>query len=66
MGFETTCAAVQHLTRETWILPDPKGRTIDEVRRIRDHVLQRVLRLIQREGWTRAGGAGGARSEPLR
>lgn len=32
---------------EDWALPDPKGRGIEEFRRVRDEIKARVLRLIE-------------------
>ena len=37
---------VPGVKRDDWPLDDPKGRTLDEVRRIRDEIRQRVERLI--------------------
>jgi len=32
---------------EDWALPDPKGKSIEEFRRVRDEIKTRVLRLIE-------------------
>jgi arsenate reductase (thioredoxin) len=51
MGCGEACPAVPNLLREDWPLEDPKGRPIDEVRRIRDEVRARIRELVVREGW---------------
>lgn len=38
---------------ERWDVPDPRNRTLDRVRQIRDAVRKRVWRLVAREGWYR-------------
>jgi arsenate reductase (thioredoxin) len=55
MGCGDACPAVPGLRREDWPLPDPKGRSAAEVRRIRDEIRDRVAALVAREGWQRAG-----------
>jgi arsenate reductase len=52
MGCGEACPAVPGLRREDWPLDDPKGRPIDEVRRIRDDIRTRVRELLDREGWS--------------
>jgi protein-tyrosine-phosphatase len=49
MGCGDKCPYVPGLRRDDWPLPDPKGRPIEEVRRIRDEVKARVLSLIEIE-----------------
>lgn len=51
MGCGEACPAVPGLAREDWPLDDPKGRPVDEVRRIRDEIRGRVRELVTREGW---------------
>jgi arsenate reductase len=53
MGCGEACPVVPGLQREDWPLDDPKGRTVDDVRRIRDEIEERVRALLAREGWTR-------------
>lgn len=53
MGCGEACPVVPGLRREDWPLDDPKGRPVEEVRRIRDDVQNRVRELITREGLTR-------------
>ena len=57
MGCGDECPVVPGARRDDWPLDDPKGRPIEDVRRIRDEIRARVAELIQREGW----GAGDAR-----
>jgi arsenate reductase (thioredoxin) len=51
MGCGETCPVVPGLEREDWPLDDPKGRPVEEVRRIRDEVQARVRALVSRRGW---------------
>ena len=51
MGCGDQCPLVPGARVEDWPLPDPKGRPVEEVRRIRDDIAQRVQALIAREGW---------------
>jgi arsenate reductase len=53
MGCGEACPYVPGLERQDWPLPDPKGRRLDEVRRIRDDLRCRIERLIIAHGWTR-------------
>jgi len=41
--------------RDDWPLTDPKGKSMDEVRRIRDEIRERVTAMVRAEGWTRSG-----------
>ena len=50
MGCGEACPAVPGLRREDWPLEDPKGKSIERVRAIRDEVRKRVDELIAREG----------------
>ncbi len=49
MGCGDACPVVPGLRRDDWPLEDPKGRPVDEVRRIRDDVRARVAALVERE-----------------
>ncbi len=49
MGCGDKCPYVPGLRRDDWPLPDPKGRSMEEVRGIRDAVKAKVLNLIQAE-----------------
>lgn len=51
MGCGDACPAVPGLRRDDWPLPDPKGRPLEEVRRIRDEIRRRVAALVEAEGW---------------
>lgn len=48
MGCGDECPYVPGLIRDDWPLPDPKGKGIEEVRRTRDEIKQRVAALIER------------------
>jgi arsenate reductase len=47
MGCEETCPAVRAKKIIEWQIPDPKGKPIDEVRRIRDVLEARVKGLLE-------------------
>lgn len=47
MGCGDECPYVPGLKRDDWPLTDPKGKDINEVRRIRDDIRDRVSRLAQ-------------------
>jgi len=51
MGCGEACPVVPGLRREDWPLQDPKGQSIDTIRKIRDDIKQRVEQLIATEGW---------------
>jgi arsenate reductase (thioredoxin) len=51
MGCGDQCPMVPGLRRDDWQLDDPKGKPVEEVRRIRDEIRLRVEKLIAREGW---------------
>lgn len=53
MGCGDECPYVPGLERDDWPLDDPKGRPIEEVRRIRDDIHERVRALIHARGWSR-------------
>ncbi len=46
------CPYVPGLAREDWLLTDPKDRPLDEVRKIRDEIHQRVSVLLHAHHWT--------------
>ena len=54
MGCGDQCPVVPGLKRDDWPLEDPKGKPLDEVRRIRDEIRDRVIRLLDTEGWRRS------------
>jgi arsenate reductase len=51
MGCGEACPFVPGLERFDWALPDPKGKSFDEVRAIRDKVRQQVVDLVSGRGW---------------
>jgi arsenate reductase len=54
MGCGDQCPVVPGLERDDWPLEDPKGKPLDEVRRIRDEIRDRVTRLLDTRGWRRS------------
>ena len=51
MGCGEECPFIPGLRREEWTLADPKGRSLPEVRAIRDEVRRQVEDLVRRNGW---------------
>ena len=49
MGCEETCPAVIAKKVIAWEIPDPKGRSLDEIRSIRDLIETRVKLLLDEE-----------------
>jgi arsenate reductase len=47
MGCEETCPAVSAKKTVEWQIPDPKGKPIDEIRRIRDMLEAKVKTLLE-------------------
>jgi len=45
------CPYVPGLKKLDWPLTDPKGRPIEEVRKIRDEIRERVANLATEHGW---------------
>ena len=58
MGCGDQCPVVPGVERDDWPLEDPKGKPLDEVRRIRDEIRDRVTRLVDTRGWSRTPPAG--------
>lgn len=50
MGCGEACPYLPGIRREDWPLPDPKGQSLDEVRRIRDEIKNKVEALINGAG----------------
>ena len=46
MGCGDECPYIPGLQRDDWPLDDPKGRSLDDVRRIRDEIRRRVIDLL--------------------
>lgn len=57
MGCGEVCPVVPGLRRDDWPLEDPKGKSLERVRAIRDEVEARVLALVVAEGWGRGAPA---------
>ncbi len=53
MGCGEACPHVPGLQRDDWPLEDPKGKSVERVRQIREEVRSRVSALLSREGWVR-------------
>jgi arsenate reductase len=53
MGCGEECPHVPGVERDDWAVPDPKGRSLAEVRVIRDDIRARVDALIATRGWKR-------------
>ena len=53
MGCGEACPVVPGLERMDWPLDDPKGRPVEEVRRIREEIRSRVGALLGERGWAR-------------
>jgi arsenate reductase len=51
MGCGDACPYVPGLQKLDWKLTDPKGKSLIEVRKIRDEIRERVLALIKDRGW---------------
>ena len=53
MGCGDECPYVPGVERDDWALPDPKGRSTEEVRAIRDDIRRLVAELVESRGWGR-------------
>jgi len=51
MGCGEACPAVPGLRRDDWPLEDPKGKSVERVREIRDEIRARVVALLDAERW---------------
>ncbi len=49
MGCGDDCPYVPGLRRDDWPLPDPKGQSLESVRKTRDEIRERVLDLLVKE-----------------
>lgn len=52
MGCGEACPVVPGVQRRDWPLQDPKGKSIEQVRQIRDDIRGYIERLIKIEGWS--------------
>ena len=53
MGCGEECPVIPGAERQDWPIEDPKGKSGEEVRKIRDEVRRRVEQLIETERWMR-------------
>ena len=53
MGCGEKCPYVPGLKHIDWALMDPKGKTVEEVRAIREQVKGLVEELVKAEGWSK-------------
>jgi arsenate reductase len=53
MGCGDECPVMPGAARDDWPLDDPTGKSIEQVRVIRDDIRDRVRRLVEGEGWSR-------------
>ncbi len=54
MGCGDQCPDIAGMRRDDWALADPKGKSFEQVRIIRDEIRERVARLVQQELVARA------------
>ena len=54
MGCGEQCPVVAGLTVIDWPLNDPKGKSVEAVRVVRDGVRARVMAMVDEHGWRRA------------
>ena len=50
MGCGDQCPVVPGVQRDDWPLEDPKGKSIEAVRAIRDEIRTRVQQLVEKQG----------------
>ena len=55
MGCGEECPYVPGVRFADWPLPDPKGQSVEQVRRIRDEIRARVEALLASQGWAGGG-----------
>ena len=55
MGCGEACPAVAGLKISDWALEDPKGLPLEQVRRVRDVIRERVAAFVTAEGWAGPG-----------
>lgn len=51
MGCGENCPYILGLEVQDWPLPDPKGKSLDEVRKTRDKIKELILDLIEKKSW---------------
>lgn len=52
MGCGDDCPLIPGVERDEWPLDDPKGQSIEDVRRIRDEIRKRVAELVNERKWS--------------
>ena len=52
MGCGDECPLVPGVERDDWPIEDPKGKPVEDVRRIRDEIRRRVTELIKERKWS--------------
>lgn len=55
MGCGDECPVIPGARRDDWPLADPKGKPLEQVRRIRDEIRERVSQMITAANWKRTG-----------
>lgn len=55
MGCGDACPVVPGTIRDDWPLEDPKGKSAERVREIRDEIRSRVRQFVQQSGWAAGG-----------
>ena len=53
MGCGEACPVVPGVARADWPLDDPKGKPIEDVRKIREEIARRVWALVDEGGWAK-------------
>jgi len=53
MGCGEQCPFVPGVARDDWPLPDPKGASLEDTRKIRDEIRARVEALLVARGWSK-------------
>ncbi len=51
MGCGEQCPVLPGVVRDDWPVPDPKGQPVEEVRRIRDALREKVGDFVRAQGW---------------
>jgi arsenate reductase (thioredoxin) len=56
MGCGEACPHIPGLRRDDWPLEDPKGKSVERVREIRDDIRTRVVAFLRANGWEKPAG----------
>jgi arsenate reductase (thioredoxin) len=51
MGCGDDCPLIPGVERDDWPIEDPKGKRVEDVRRIRDEIHKRVAELVKERKW---------------